>query len=111
LERGPLELAPVTRVVCATASGVVVTVDPRAVGRSALQLGAGRMQKGAPVDPGVGVRILVKVGQPVLVGEPLAEVYARSDDAAGTAASALQNAIQIGARATPRPVVLGHLVA
>jgi pyrimidine-nucleoside phosphorylase len=111
LERGTLELAPVKRVVCAAASGVVVSVDPRAVGRAALQLGAGRMQKGAPVDPGVGVRILVKVGQPVLAGEPLAELYARSDGAAGTGESALRNAIQIGTRATPRSVVLGHLVA
>ena len=51
--------------------GVVQAVDALSVGRAAFRLGAGRERAGAPIHPGVGVRVHVKVGQIVVAGQPV----------------------------------------
>lgn len=111
LQRGPLPLAPVRLELPAPASGVVTSVDPLAAAQAALRLGAGRLRKDDPVDPGVGVRVLVKVGQSVAAGAPVAEIYGRSDAAAEQAAQLVAAGIDIGPVAAPRPLVLEHLFA
>lgn len=111
LEAGPLEVAPMRTAVRGVEAGVVTSVDPLAVGRAALHLGAGRLRKSDAVDAGVGVRVLVKVGDTVTTGDLLAEIYARSDEAAASAATALRGAIEIGDAASARPPILDHLIA
>ena len=60
-----------TEVVAAPRSGVVSSVDALCVGRAAFRLGAGRERAGDRVHPGVGVRVHVKVGDQVTVGQPV----------------------------------------
>ncbi len=73
-----LEDLPVSgevREVAATEGGYVARFGASGVGRAALALGAGREKKGDEVDPGAGVEVLVKVGDRIEEGEPVARLY------------------------------------
>jgi len=77
-----LPRAPVVREVLAERAGHVASLGATAVGVAALHLGAGRSSKDDSIDHAVGVRCLRKRGDPVVEGEPLAEVHARGEAAA-----------------------------
>jgi pyrimidine-nucleoside phosphorylase len=87
--------APVIHEVTASHSGCVIHVDAGAVGRLALQLGAGRARSDDRVDPRVGFDRLCQVGESVTAGDLLARVHASDASAAAEAASGLLKAIQI----------------
>lgn len=81
--------------VVADRSGRVQEIDPRAVGRAALRMGAGRLVHGARIDPAVGVVVHRRVGDTVAHGEALAEVHHHGDDAAAAAVTALRAAFRL----------------
>jgi len=73
-----LEKLPVSdevREVVAPQAGYVAQVKALSVGRAALLLGAGRKKKGDKIDPGVGVEVLVKIGDEVEKGQPVGRLY------------------------------------
>ncbi len=76
---GRLEIAPVEVVVRARREGWVGRVDALEVGLAAVAMGAGRTRADQAVDPGVGIAIERKVGEPVAKGDALARLYARAD--------------------------------
>src|SRR5204863_6482773 len=80
---------PVRKDVTATRGGWLASVDAEAVGRAAMALGAGRVHKGDPVDPAVGVELFPKVGDAVVAGDLLGRVHARNEDAAASAVARL----------------------
>ncbi len=55
--------------------GYVARFHALGIGRAALALGAGREKKGDQVDPGAGVEVIVKAGDEVEKGEPVARLY------------------------------------
>jgi pyrimidine-nucleoside phosphorylase len=55
--------------------GYVARFGASGIARAALTLGAGREKKGDEVDPGAGVEVLVKAGDEVEEGEPVARLY------------------------------------
>jgi thymidine phosphorylase len=59
----------------APSDGYVARFGALGVARAALALGAGREKKGGEVDPGAGVEALVKRGDEVEEGEPVARLY------------------------------------
>jgi thymidine phosphorylase len=59
----------------APGGGYVARFHARGIGRAALALGAGRRKKGEEIDPGAGVEVLVKAGDRVEEGEPVARLY------------------------------------
>jgi thymidine phosphorylase len=61
-------------------------VDAEAIGTASVALGAGRIRKGDPIDPAVGLVIRCKIGDRLEVGQPVGEVHARSADDAADAA-------------------------
>jgi thymidine phosphorylase len=61
----------------APGGGYVARFHARGIGRAALALGAGRRKKGEEIDPGAGVEVLVKAGDRVEQGEPVARLYGR----------------------------------
>jgi pyrimidine-nucleoside phosphorylase len=102
-----LPAAPVIRRIEALADGVVERLGAVAIGVAALHLGAGRATKDDTIDHAVGVRCIKKRGDIVRAGEILAEVHARDDATAGTAADEVQAAYAIGnERPVARPIVL-----
>jgi pyrimidine-nucleoside phosphorylase len=71
-----LPRAALVRAVSAPRSGSLSQVQARSVGEASVALGAGRAQKGDPVDHAVGFVIHHKVGERVEKGEPLFTVHA-----------------------------------
>jgi pyrimidine-nucleoside phosphorylase len=72
----------------------ILEADARAIGDAALALGAGRAKKGDPVDPAVGIVMNARIGDRVEPGQPVAEIHARTPEAADRAAAALAAAIR-----------------
>ncbi|MBC7104401.1 MAG: thymidine phosphorylase, partial [Firmicutes bacterium] len=81
----------------------------RKAGEAALLLGAGRTVPGAPVDPGAGIVLHKKVGDPVREGEVLATCYAATPEAAAAGAARLEEGLAV-APAPPPPRPLIHAV-
>ena len=98
-----LPAAPVVRVLEAPRDGFVTRIDSRSVGLAANALGAGRSRVGEAVDPAVGFVFHAKPPQRVAAGEPLAEIHARSGDAADGAADRLLACVEIGEEAPAMP--------
>ena len=73
------ETAKFIKVVHAPRSGFISQVHARIVGEAAVVLGAGRAQKGDPIDHAVGFIIHKKVGDKVEAGEPLFVVHASAE--------------------------------
>jgi pyrimidine-nucleoside phosphorylase len=71
-----LPQANLVETVYAAQRGYIARVSALTVAQAAFELGAGREKKGDPIDPAVGVRIHVKVGDKVQAGAPLATIYA-----------------------------------
>ncbi len=91
-----LPQAPVIRPVYAQGSGLVQTMDMRAIGWTVVALGGGRQRATDPIDPAVGLSELVRPGQRVDDDHPLALIHARSDDDAAAAALRVQAAVRLG---------------
>ena len=110
-DAGALEDLPVSenvREVLSPRSGSVAGFGALGVGRAALALGAGREKKGDAVDPGVGVEVLVKTGDGVEKGQPVARLYGtRSIE---RAESFVLSSLRVSDEPTRRPpVILGSL--
>ena len=102
-----LPSARIIRPVTAPEAGYVQRIGAVAVGEAALGLGAGRVRKDDVIDHAVGIICVAKRGDRVAAGEPLAEVYASDEDAAGRAVSEVAAAYHIGLdQPEPRPIVL-----
>jgi pyrimidine-nucleoside phosphorylase len=91
-----LEVAPVKVSVSASRDGIVTRVGALAVGRAALELGAGRRTKTDSIDHAVGVLCFAKRGDTVLAGDDLAEIHARDAATAEAAVTAVLAAYEIG---------------
>jgi pyrimidine-nucleoside phosphorylase len=91
-----LPQAPVVRDVVAPRDGIVVHLGALAIGHAALELGAGRRTKDDAIDHAVGVVCRVKRGDTVSAGDVLAEVHARDEATASSAADAVLGAYALG---------------
>jgi thymidine phosphorylase len=73
-----LEVLPVSAEVSEVKSprdGYVARFGASDIGSAALALGAGRKKKDDRIDPGSGIEILVKPGDPLREGQPVAHLY------------------------------------
>ncbi|MGA2446922.1 MAG: thymidine phosphorylase [Opitutaceae bacterium] len=105
-----LPRAPVVRPVNAPASGYIVDVDPMGIARSALLLGAGRMNAAATVDHAVGITAVMKTGEPVRAGDRLCTVHARDDSALPAVLEQVAAAFKIGPGRVEPPRLIDELV-
>jgi len=106
-----LEDLPVSeevREVAAPEGGYVARFGASGVGRAALALGAGREKKGDEVDSGAGVEVLVKVGDRIDEGDPVARLYGSRN--ADRAQALLQEALEVTEEPVePPPAILDSL--
>jgi pyrimidine-nucleoside phosphorylase len=75
-----LPAASLVQPVLAPRSGFAAVVDAQVVGMTSMALGAGRAHKDDTIDYGVGVEVLVKVGDRVEQGDPIFEVHANQPE-------------------------------
>lgn len=87
--------ATVIREIKARNGGVVTSIEGEALGLAVVALGGGRRIETDTVDPAVGVTQIVRLGQTVNTGDPLAVVHAARPDAADQAAHAVRAAINV----------------
>lgn len=67
--------APSELLVNSPMSGWISSIHARKLGDIVVELGGGRLVKGAPIDPLVGVKLQVKVGSRIQSGAPLATIH------------------------------------
>ena len=105
-----LPKAPVIVEVSAKTSGVVSSINTRALGLALLRLGGGRQKPDDDVDPVVGFDQCRRVGEEVDRGSLLCRIHARDPDQAASVLSDVQRAIVVSDH-TPKnsPVVVSVL--
>ncbi|MEN9840551.1 MAG: hypothetical protein RL376_351 [Verrucomicrobiota bacterium] len=96
-----LPFAPCIGDVRATRAGFVQSVAARPIADAALRLGTGRGRAEDSIDPAVGFTRLVKIAEPIAVGDVLGVVHAATPAALTEAQAALTAAITL--RDTPPP--------
>ena len=92
-------------------AGVASYRDVRRLGYAIASLGGGRVQLGDPIDLGVGLRFLFEEGQELATGDALVEIHHRDGRGLAQAMAHLEQAIEIGAEATPQPLVLARFAS
>ncbi|HEU4853576.1 MAG TPA: thymidine phosphorylase [Telluria sp.] len=101
-----LESAPVVLPVPSTRPGFVSAVDTRGLGLAVVSLGGGRRRPTDAIDFAVGLTGLVELGDAIAVGQPLAMVHARTQQAAEQAVREVQAAYTLGEeKPAPNPVI------
>ena len=98
--------ALVVQTVPAPESGFIADIEPLAIGRAAMRLGAGRERKGDAIDPAVGIILRATVGERVERGAPLFDIHAQN---AAQAATAQADALA-GLRFSAEPVIASQLI-
>lgn len=98
-----LPVAPVIREVTAPRAGYVSAMDGEALGLAVVHLGGGRLVEGDLVDPAVGLSDLVRLGQWVEAGTPLARIHAARESAAQVAEAGVREAITLTSQAPELP--------
>jgi len=106
-----LPAAPVVRDLLADRDGHVGELGAVGVGQAALHLGAGRRVKDDEIDHSVGIVCLLKPGDRVAEGKPLAEIHAASEADADEAARELRQAYVLADEPPPRRSVILDVIA
>lgn len=105
---GVLPTAPVIVPLTSTEEGSLAAVDAEEIGRASMMLGAGRLRKGDPIDPAVGIVFRPKIGDRLEREEPMGEVHARDEDGAEEAADRVRAALTFSQdEVEPPPLVYG----
>ena len=92
-------------------NGYLTHMDTHKVGESASLLGAGRAVKTDSIDPAAGIVLYKKTGDAVRKGEPIAELFASSDEKLQAGKARFLEALTFGETAPQkRPLILGTVV-
>ncbi len=106
----PLPLGGCSETVTAPRGGTMGHIDAMAIGMTAWRLGAGRSRPGQRVQPGAGVRIHRRPGQPVAAGQPLFTLYTDTPDRLAPARAELDSGWSVGdTPPEPRPLIIDRI--
>ncbi|KUI45201.1 pyrimidine-nucleoside phosphorylase [Mycobacterium sp. IS-1590] len=112
LTTGGLPVGPHTETVTAPRGGRMENIDAMAVGLAVWRLGAGRSAPGERVQPGAGMYIHRRVGEPVSAGEPLFTLYTETPDRFEGAIAELDGNWAVGdAAPPPRPLIIDRITS
>ena len=98
--------ANVIREVPAPQDGFVQAINGEALGLAVVGLGGGRQVEVDVIDPSVGLSGVVRLGQQVTTGQPLAVVHAAREEAAQDAEKAVLSAITVGSDVPQTPPLI-----
>lgn len=90
-------------------SGVLTAMDTEAVGRAGMVLGAGRAKSSDPVDLAVGFEMLVRLGDKLSAGQPIAKVAYNDEARLAAARPILLEALRLGDSFEPQPLIRERL--
>jgi thymidine phosphorylase len=107
----PLPIGAHSETVTAARGGTMGDIDAMAVGMAAWRLGAGRSRPGGAVQPGAGIRIHRRPGEPVAPGAPLFTLYTDTPDRLGAAIAELDGGYRVGPTPPqPRPLIIDRIL-
>lgn len=105
-----LPQAPWREMLAAPQAGYIAQIDAERVGLASVHLGAGRQRKGDPIDHSVGFVLQAKIGDKLNAGDPLIEIYARSQQEAQAIHQALLDAYRWSDQApSTSPLILSSI--
>ncbi len=90
-------------------SGYVHDIDALAIGLAAMKMGAGRATKEDAIDPDVGIKLAVKVGDRIEQGQPLATLYSNKDNLEDIKQEVLE-AFHIASAAIAKPDIIFEII-
>lgn len=96
---------PVIRAVEAEAAGTVAAIDGEALGLAVVAMGGGRQVETDQINPMVGLSEVVRLGEKVEKGQPLARIHAARVEDADAAERSIRAAIRMGKAPAPLPLV------
>ena len=100
------------RTVTADTTGYLTRLDAETVGRAAVLLGAGRAEKDSTIDHAAGIVLHKKTGDAVSMGDPLATLYAGSEDRLTAGTERFRAAFAIGKEPpAPAKLIYGYIDA
>jgi pyrimidine-nucleoside phosphorylase len=102
--------APLSREIKAERDGFVKRLDALAVGMASMLLGAGRSKAGEAIDPGAGIILNKKVGEPVKAGEQIAALYASDEGLFRDAEEAFLSGFETGDREPARRALVREVI-
>jgi thymidine phosphorylase len=106
----PLPVGKYSETVTAPRSGRMGDIDAMAVGLTVWRLGAGRSRPGELVQPGAGIRIHRRTGEPVAAGEPLFTLYTDTPERFEPAMAELASGWTVVDTApVPRPLIIDRI--
>lgn len=94
--------------VLADEAGFVAGVQTEQLGLTIIAMGGGRQKKDVPIDPAVGLEILVRVGDRIERQQPLARIFSNAPE---PHLAAIRSAFQIGPEPQPQPLIVDRLPA
>ena len=100
-----LSIAPVCDVLAADA-GFVAEINTEQLGRAIIGMGGGRQQINDRIDHSAGLEVLVRVGEAVTKGQPLARLF--SEDSQAHVATVL-NAFLLSDRVAELPLIVDRI--
>lgn len=107
-----LPVGPHAETITAPRDGRMESIDAMAVGLAVWRLGAGRSAPGERVQPGAGMNIHRRVGEPVSAGEPLFTLYTETPDRFEGAIAELDGGWAVGDAAPPsRPLIIDRITS
>ena len=104
------ELSPLLAEVKAKEDGYISTIHALSIGEAARRLGAGRLTMEDVIDPGAGIYLLKKVGDPVKKGQAIAEIYGQKNPDLDSIIQDIHKAISYSKEAIPKPQLILHEV-
>lgn len=90
------------RVVLADESGYVAAIDAERIGLAVIEIGGGRKKIGDPIDHSAGIEFLVRLGDKIERGQPIAHVFCDNDDLAELGGQLVSMAIRVTEQPVPR---------
>lgn len=94
----------------ATQSGYITAIDTEQIGWAVIEMGGGRKQLGDPVDHSVGLEILVRLGDQVEAGQPLANLFVHSSESQ-QAEQMVRGAVTVGDSEPPASLLIRKRIA
>ena len=101
-----LALSPVCVEVPAPETGYLTRMDAEECGLAAVELGAGRETKESPIDYGAGIVLLKNKGDAVEKGQPIARLYAQSEELCQRGQQRFLEALEVG----PQPPEIASMI-
>ncbi len=93
-------------VVPADESGFVESIDAERIGLTVIELGGGRRTLGDPIDHSVGIEFLVRLGDKIDQGQPVAHVFCDKNDLTELAVQLVSISVRTGKRPIASPPLI-----